>query len=206
MPEVAKGLVKYAAVAAVVIGATAIGLAWLGHRRRGGTDPGGTTPLAGATTTPVASPTAAQPPARAVTLFFADPEGRGLVSTDAEVGTTGDPATEAAAAVRSLLAGPPEDAELLRVLPEGVALRSLYLDGKGTAFVDLSGLGGQPLGGTFGELIAAYALTDTLAFSFPDEVKRVRLLLDGQETPTLAGHVAIEAALTPRRDLVVGSL
>ena len=138
-----------------------------------------------------------------INLFFADSGGRGLVATATEIIATGQISTEAEQALNLLLAGPTPDIEdRLPIAPPGVTLRGLYLDGKGTAFVDLAGLAGQQLGGTYAELLFVYAITDTLAYSFPADVRRVRLLLDGQEVSSL-GHVSIENALVPRRDLVL---
>lgn len=138
----------------------------------------------------------------AVQLYFVAPDGMKLTVQEAEITPTGDPASEAAATLQRLFDGPSEDGGLLPSVPEGVRLRGLYLDGKGTAFVDLGGVAGPGLGGTHDEMLLAYAITDTLAYTFPVEIRRVRLLLDGQETATLGGHLAIAAPLLPRRDLV----
>ena len=137
-----------------------------------------------------------------VQLFFADAMAWNLVPTPAEIVATGDVASEAEATLRKLLQGPAEEDEgLLASVPDGVTLRGLYMDGQGTAFVDL---GSVPplLGGMRSEMLLAYGITDTLAYSFPADVRRVRLLIDGQEADTLAGHLAIDVPLLPRRDLV----
>jgi hypothetical protein len=83
-----------------------------------------------------------------------------------------------------------------------IRLRELYLDGSGTAYVDLTpGTRKDIRASAWEEQLAIYALVNTLLQNFA-EIKQVRVLLDGQEAQTLAGHVDLSRAFTKRMDLV----
>ncbi len=89
-----------------------------------------------------------------------------------------------------LLSGPRSDG-LFPLLPEGVVLWEFYFH-QGIAFVDLAvPLEGVPAMGCFEEALALESIRRTLRENFP-EIDRVRVLLNGQERATLAGHIALE--------------
>lgn len=162
--------------------------------------------------TPVTVATATPGKTRSVLLFFADPDGEGLVARRADIPAAPDPGSLATQTLTTLLAGPaalpapqPSPAPI-SAIPAGVELRALFLDGKGTAIVDLGHLAEKLPGGTEAEVLALWSVVDTLAFNFPADARRVRILVDGHEVDTAGGHVALDLPLTPRRDLVVGDL
>jgi len=106
---------------------------------------------------------------------------------------------EAREALTSLLAS--EQARQAAVMSD-LELRALYLDPAGTAFVDLSPAGKkEPRGSAWDELLAVYALANTLIQNFTD-IRQVRILVDGRESPTLAGHVDLSRAFVKRSDLI----
>jgi hypothetical protein len=83
-----------------------------------------------------------------------------------------------------------------------IRLRELYLDGYGTAYIDLTqGARKDVLASAWEEQLAIYALTNTLLQNF-EEIKQVMLLLDGREAQTLAGHMDLSRTFTKRMDLV----
>jgi hypothetical protein len=85
---------------------------------------------------------------------------------------------------------------------KAVELRACYLDPGGTAYVDLATAGTKdPQGSAWDELLTIYALVNTLTENFT-EIKQVRLLLDGREIQTLAGHVDLSRAFVKRTDLI----
>jgi len=107
-------------------------------------------------------------------------------------------AREAAAAV---LAG--DRGGKAAVLKE-LKLRALYLDAAGTAYLDLSPVAaGQKdiRASVQEELLAVYALVNTVAQNVP-EVRQVRVLFDGREAQTLAGHIDLSRSFVKRTDLV----
>jgi spore germination protein GerM len=115
------------------------------------------------------------------------------------------PANEAAAipiVVRELLKGS-TNATLARPLPPDSVLRAAYLLPEGNAIVDL---GGPTLTagwgtGSHGELMAVYSIVQTVASNFP-QVRRVRVLINGEPAETLAGHVSLARALAPLPSVV----
>jgi hypothetical protein len=87
-------------------------------------------------------------------------------------------------------------------LLKDVKLRDLYLDALGTAYVDLaSGQQKEIKASARDELTALYAVVNTLLQNI-EEIKRVRVLLDGKEAQTLAGHIDLSRAFSKRMDLV----
>ena len=157
--------------------------------------------------TPIAAVPLTPGKTRSVLLFFADAEGEGLVARRADIPAAPDPGSLATQAIVALLAGPVAQAAPVPIsaIPAGVELRALFLDGKGTATVDLGHLAEKLPGGTEAEVLALWSIVDTLAFNFPADARRVRILVDGHEVESI-GHVALDSPLTPRRDLVTGDL
>ena len=96
--------------------------------------------------------------------------------------------------------------ELVRlspVFPRDSVVRATFLLPDGTAFVDL---GGDTLKNGWGtgsheELMAVYSIVSTVTTNFP-EAKRVRILVNGAQADTLAGHVSLRHSLTPLPSLV----
>ena len=87
-------------------------------------------------------------------------------------------------------------------LLKDVKLRELYLDASGTAYVDLASVQQKEMRASArDELTALYAVVNTLLQNI-EEIKRVRVLLDGREAQTLAGHIDLSRAFSKRMDLV----
>ena len=104
--------------------------------------------------------------------------------------------------VRELMKGPAQP-PLARLFPTDTVVRGAYLLPGGTVIVDL---GGDTLVSGWGtgshqELMSAYSLVHTLTANF-DEVRRVRVLLNGSPAETLAGHVSLVKSLAPHPALV----
>jgi Sporulation and spore germination len=87
-------------------------------------------------------------------------------------------------------------------LLKDVKLRDFYLDASGTAYVDLALVQQKDIRASArDELVAIYAVVNTLLQNI-EEIKRVRVLLDGREAQTLAGHIDLSRAFSKRMDLV----
>jgi spore germination protein GerM len=113
-----------------------------------------------------------------------------------------NPAGAISVVARELMKGP-ATATFARIYPADTMIRAAYLLPDGTAFVDLGGatlLNGWGTG-THTELMAVESLVQTLAANFP-EVKKVRLLVNGEPVETLAGHINLTRSLTPITALV----
>lgn len=83
-------------------------------------------------------------------------------------------------------------------------LRALYLDAGGTAYLDLSPVvtGQKDIRASAqDEFLAVYALVNTVVQNFA-EVRQVRILVDGREAQTLAGHIDLSRSFVKRTDLV----
>jgi hypothetical protein len=110
-----------------------------------------------------------------------------------------DTQSQARAALAALFA---DQKALLAPVLRDIRLRELYLDGSGTAYIDLT-LGSRKdlRASAWEEQLAIYAMVNTLLQNFGD-IKQVMLLLDGGEAQTLAGHMDLSRTFTKRTDLV----
>lgn len=136
-----------------------------------------------------------------VVLFFPDEKGERLLPETRSIVKTAEPGTLAKQVLSELIAGP-QEAGKVRALPEGTSLRQVYLMPEGVAFADFgpelrSGLGG----GSAAELMAVYAVVQSLATNVPG-VGKVAILVEGQQVDTLNGHLDLTRPLPPRPDLV----
>ena len=116
-----------------------------------------------------------------------------------------NPAGAIPVVLREMMKGPATPA-MNRLYPADTVVRAAYLLPDGTAFVDL---GGPTLTagwgtGTHQELMAIYSVVQTVMANFAD-VKRVRLLVNGEVTETLAGHISLARSLRPNKELVDAS-
>jgi flagellar basal body-associated protein FliL len=108
---------------------------------------------------------------------------------------------QAREAVAALLAA---DQGMRSPVLKELRLRALYLDAAWTVTVDLSAVSPNQKeirASAEDELLAVYALVNTLTQNFP-EVRQVRFLMDGREAQTLAGHIDLSRAYVKRTDLV----
>ncbi len=154
----------------------------------------------------LAQPAAASPtePKVKTKLFWASSEDdAALTPVTVELPLSSDPVLRAKQILNTLLAGP-VDAEL-RTLPPDAALLEFYLLPDGTGVADFSeSLATSLPSGIESEQMAVESITRTLAANVP-QVKRLKILIHGQEAETLAGHVDLtgtfavsqSAALTP---------
>ena len=138
---------------------------------------------------------------RPVTLYYQGVDM--LLGTEQRnVALPENPAAAMPVVVRELFK-PPASLAHARSFPADTVVRAAYLLPDGTAFVDLGGATlTQGWGtGSHEELIAVYAVVETVTANFP-EAKRVRILVNGELAETLAGHVNIARSLAPMPSLV----
>ncbi|BDV44342.1 sporulation protein [Geotalea uraniireducens] len=143
---------------------------------------------------PVAKPEPKPTGTIQLTLFFAAPEGDGLAREGRVTGPCADLAECVAEAVAELVNGPVGD--LQPSLPPSTIVHGVRIDGD-TAVIDFGHelVEGLP-GGSSSEMTAVYSVVDTVCFNFP-QLKRVKFLIDGKETDTLAGHLDLRQPLGP---------
>jgi len=125
---------------------------------------------------------------REVTLFFQETASEYLGPERRKIFLTSSVADQAKQIVVELITGPLEKG-LLPTLPPQTRLRGLYLDRSGTAFVDLSSeVADFHPGGTDEEIATIFSLVNSLSYNLP-EIKRVHLLVNGEERDTLKSHL-----------------
>jgi hypothetical protein len=121
-------------------------------------------------------------------LFWAsraDDEALTAVAVDLPLGD--DPVLRAKQVLNTLLAGP-VDTEL-RTLPPDAALLEFYLLPDGTGIADFSeALATSTPSGIASEQLAVESIARTLEANVP-QVRRLKILIHGQEVETLAGHL-----------------
>ncbi len=161
-------------------------------------------------------PTAVIPPtpipARPVTLFFESAEGDGTLHPELrDVPAASDDVAFLRSVAASVVEGP-RSPDLLRPLPDGWTLRGAYLLREGVAVVDLApprpapppdAEPGSPApaairwqAGSHEEDAAVQALAVTITKNIP-AVTRILLLVGGEPSETLAGHVDLAHPIAP---------
>jgi len=129
---------------------------------------------------------------REVTLFFQSPKGDDLVAEKRQIFLTETVTDQARQTVRELIDG--SRSGLLPTIPPGSELREVYLVADGTAYVDFSqSFVERHPGGSSAEILTIFSLVDTLTFDFP-EIKRVKILVEGEERATLKDHLDLTRA------------
>jgi cell division protein YceG involved in septum cleavage len=135
-----------------------------------------------------------------VQLYFSDSSERFLVPEKRLIARPKTLNGQVEELVKALMEGP--KSSLVRTLPEGLQLQSVTVDKNGTAQVSFNRkfIDDHP-GGTASEMATLYSLANTLALNL-QEIKRVKLLVDGKEFTTIKGHVDTREPILPDRDLI----
>lgn len=107
--------------------------------------------------------------------------------SDEELKLSADPVERGKQLLIALIAGPADPAK--RTLPSGSSLLEFYLLPEGTAVADFSSVFSTNMpSGIQSEQVAVESIEDTLAANIPN-LRRLKILIDGQEAKTLAGHI-----------------
>jgi spore germination protein GerM len=123
-------------------------------------------------------------------LYFADKDNIFLISEERTLSHTEDPTNFSRKIIEALINGPSEG--LTRTIPVDTSLRALYITEAGICYVDLSAeVKEQHPGGVQSELLTLYSIVNSLVLNIPD-IQAVKILIDGQETMTLAGHIDLQ--------------
>lgn len=139
-----------------------------------------------------------------VKLFFLAPDQPALLIEDREVAYSTDLARQVRTVVEELVKGPQKG--LVGTLPPETKVIDSFVTGAGVAYVDLSKEAAQKHpGGSRGELLSVYSVVNSLTSNFP-AVKRVQILIDDRQVPTLAGHVDLTRPLSSDLTFLVGAV
>lgn len=127
------------------------------------------------------------------TIFWLSPEDpRELVAAETSLPLGTDPVQRARVVLETLITGAPTPEQ--RPLPLETTLQAFYLLPDGTAVADFSDAMAHEIpSGISTEQLAVEAITRTLHAAVP-QARRLKILIDGQEAETLAGHVDLTGA------------
>lgn len=138
------------------------------------------------------------PRVKAKLFWLSDSDSSTLAPVTVEFPLSSDPVLRSKQVLNTLLAGP-VDIEL-RTLPPDAVLLALYILPDGTAIADFSeALATSIPSGIASEQLAVDSMARTLEANVP-EVKRLKILIHGQEVETLAGHVDLTGTFVVHAD------
>ncbi len=154
-----------------------------------------TTPIQ---TIPVADSSNSQLPLQNVDLFFCGTTSLALVREKRELPLSEDMTERLKQIINELLTG--STGGLKNTIPKGTEFHQVYIDKQSIAYLDFSRrLSDAHIGGTTAEMLTVESILRTVGANFPQQIKKVQILIEGQEVDTIAGHVDISKpfALTP---------
>ena len=122
-----------------------------------------------------------------VHLYLSESDNSFFISEEKSFPAQSRPEVLGAQIINALLEGPTQALE--KTIPEGTLLRGLYILQNRTAYVDLSReIRERHPGGAKSELLTIYSMVNSLILNIP-EIETVKILVEGKEEATLAGHV-----------------
>lgn len=128
-----------------------------------------------------------------VHLYFSDRENEFLTAEERSLEHPDNPAFFARSIVDALIKGPQRG--LVRTISEKTAVRAIYVTAEGICYVDLTAaIADHHPGGIKSELLTIYSIANSLVLNVP-EVEAVKILINGNESATLAGHIDLQAPL-----------
>ena len=135
-----------------------------------------------------------------VTLYFLRSDGEALAPETRRIFRTATVVDRARQALQALFDGP--DGDLIASVPPGTRLMEIFLAPDGTAYVDLGPEFRHGIGaGSSDAVYAIYAIVNTLAVNFP-EIRRVKLLIDGDEAGDVGDHFDFSRPILPEMAFV----
>jgi len=142
-------------------------------------------------------------PNETAVLYFPALSARGLVAETRPVKWAPAAADRVRQVLLALVEGPHQ--RLGHPLAASTNVRAVFLTNEGTAYVDLSNdLLSSLSPGIEAESLVVYSIVNSIATNIPS-VKRVKILIQGQEVDTLAGHADLTEAIVPDPMLVKSS-
>ncbi len=119
-------------------------------------------------------------------IFWAAGSGN-VAPVQIELPLSADPVERSRQLLQALIANPPTPDQ--RTLPASTTLLGFYILPDGTAVADFSdSLASELPSGILSESMAVNSIVRTLAANVP-QLRRLKILIHGQEVDTLAGHV-----------------
>jgi spore germination protein GerM len=126
-------------------------------------------------------------------LFYVSDDGSELLEVSREVPFGETPVDQARSIVEAQVTAAPSG--LTSAIPAGTTVRSVFLDGHGAAYVDLSRevVTGHT-GGSLDEALTVFSIVNAITVNLPD-ISAVQILVDGHAVDTLAGHLDLRHPL-----------
>jgi len=126
-------------------------------------------------------------------LYFANKENSFLIAEKRLLVQPDGPAQMGKLIIESLIKGPKEG--LMRTISSDATLRALFVTEDKTAYADFSPvIREKHPGGCKSEIITIYSIVNSLILNIP-EIDMVKILIDGRESITLAGHIDLRFPL-----------
>ena len=141
-----------------------------------------------------ANPSDTPPPPQEINLFLIDPTALTLVPVKIERRLHTEFTKRLSQVVKALIQETPPN--FRNPIPRGTLLNEVYIDSDQTAYLDFSNhIADGHIGGTTAEGLTVMAILRTVFDAFPDEIKQVQILIDGNQVKTLAGHLNLSQPL-----------
>ncbi len=141
-----------------------------------------------------AYPSEVPPEPQDVNLFLLDPTAMMLVPVKTERRLHRELTQRLNQVVTALIQETPPN--FRNTIPRGTELNEVYIDSQQTAYLDFSShLTDGHIGGTTAEFLTVTAILRTVFDTFPDEVKQIQILIDGEQIETIAGHLNLSQPL-----------
>ena len=135
-----------------------------------------------------------------VALYFTDPHSDYLVDEQRIIKNVFSQQQKIRRTVEELIKGP--KGKLIRTIPSATRLKDVRIDSDGVVWLDFSSnLSQDHPGGSSSEIMTVYTIVITVLLNF-NEVAKVRILIDGAEVKTLAGHIDCSKPFLVDKDFV----
>jgi len=135
-----------------------------------------------------------------VHLYFGDTDQTYLTAEAWEPVKSDSPSQLGYSIIEALISGP--RGAYIRTIPEETVLRAFYLTKQGIAYVDLTGgIRENHPGGINAEMFTIFSVVNSLILNVED-IDAVKILIDGNEARTLAGHIDLTLPLRAEMRLI----
>ncbi len=141
-----------------------------------------------------ANPSNTMPPPQQLNLFLIPPTASTLVPVKVERRLVVETTERLNQVIKALIQETPPN--FRNPIPRSTRLNEAYIDSHQTAYLDFSRqLADGHIGGTTAEKLTVMAILKTVFDAFPNDIKEVQILIDGNQVKTLAGHLNLSRPL-----------
>ena len=137
---------------------------------------------------------------RKIVLFFLSEEDTFLHPEEREIAADSSIVRQAKQTIEELIKGSLRG--YIPPFPPETKLRELYVTKEGVAYVDFSeDIVEKHLSGSSSEISTIFSVVNSLTYNF-EYIKKVFILIEGQEKETLGGHINLSRPFLPLYDLI----